>query len=156
MSSYWKKCPHCGRVVEQGHGVPSKTLGDPIRICKYCWGRYKDRDVIEWESASIFQKISFYIGNARLIGSLFLSFFFYCFLYFTNLQKWETIALSITFFVFLFGACLLYARHEVRVYLGIAKPLKSREEYSMLTSKRFAAIVSLLLCAALYLSFLFQ
>ena len=169
MSHYWKKCPHCGRVVENGYGSPSMTLGNPYRICRYCLGRYRDSSVIEWESASVFRKILFYIGNVRLFGSLFVSFLGYVFLdCFTNLETWIIILLSIIFFALLFTACLLFARHEVRVYLGIAEPLKlkkektsdsmqkkSRKEYNAIISKRIAAMISLLLCAALYLSFLF-
>lgn len=169
MSHYWKKCPYCGRVVEDGYGSPGVELGNPYRVCKHCFSRYKDRYVIEWESASVFKKFLFYIGNGRLLGSAFASFVLFAFLeVLTNLRQWATITISISVFILLFGVCLFIARHRVKSYLGITKPLKltngktlnsraaePRKEYTMLMSKRVAVIVSLLLCAVLYLSFLF-
>lgn len=71
MSHYWKKCPHCGRTIEDGYGLPTSSLGNPVKRCKFCHKAYTDRNVVDWETASIFRKFLFYFANGRIALCIF-------------------------------------------------------------------------------------
>ena len=120
MSHYWKKCPYCGRTTEEGYGIPSKRLGDPRRHCRFCSRTYKDSSVIEWETASIFKKAMFYLGNCRLLLTIFVTVIIYAFLRnWTDLKSWAITAITVATFIGILSLCFLYVRHQVKVYQSV-------------------------------------
>ena len=120
MSHYYKKCPYCGRRVEEGYGFPRKTLGDPYRRCLYCSKTYKDRNIIKWENASIFTKAGFYLGNGRILLNAFATILLYYFLKnFTDLKEWATITITSAVSLIIFTLCVIFVRHQVKDYLDI-------------------------------------
>ena len=120
MSHYWKRCPHCGRTIEDGYGFPLKRLGDPRRKCIYCFNEYNDSSVIDWESASVFKKIRYYYANGR---------FFFCFIPYiivttrvgSNVEwaDWQVYLACSPIFLIASLPCILYVRHQVKSYLFI-------------------------------------
>lgn len=120
MAHYWKRCPHCGRTIEQGYGYPTTSLGDPRRRCRFCFREYKDRSIIDWENASILKKILFYFANGR---------FFLCFIPYVlascfvgqNVEwaDWLVYLACSPVFLIIFALCALYVRHQVKEYLDI-------------------------------------
>lgn len=45
---YTSSCPHCGRVVKEGHGIPKKRIDSPFRKCVTCHHTYIDNNKYEW------------------------------------------------------------------------------------------------------------
>jgi hypothetical protein len=117
MAHYWKKCPYCGNTTEDGYGIPLKRLGNPHRQCRFCSNIYKDRSVIDWETASLIKKALFYLGNGRLLCTLFVTVFFEAFLRnCTDLNPLSTTAITITTFISILGLCFLYVWRQVKEY----------------------------------------
>jgi hypothetical protein len=121
MSHYWKRCPHCGRTVEQGYGFPTKQLGDPKRRCRFCANSYNDSSIIDWENASVFRKVQYYFANGR---------FFICFIPYViatarvgtnniNWSDWKVYLACSPVFLIAFLPCALYVRHQVKDYLDL-------------------------------------
>lgn len=136
MSHYWKRCPHCGRTVEDGYGYPRKKLGDPYRRCRFCANIYKDRNIIEWENAPIFNKVLFYLGNGRLLCNAFVTLILYCCLKnFTDLKLWATIAITSMFFFIIFTLCTIFVRHQVKEYLDVYGSYSEKTEDTSLDDR---------------------
>lgn len=118
MAYHWTKCPYCGYMLEHGPGRPAKRLGDPIKTCRMCRKSYLDPSIIDWSTASTFDKILYYFANGRFIICL-LPYLIAVAIIDTKLN-WEPI--SITFFACLpvfaivFALCALYVRHQVKAY----------------------------------------
>ncbi len=120
MSHYWKRCPYCGHTVEDGHGFPTKRLGDPKRQCIYCSNTYMDRSVIAWERASAFKKLQYYYANGR---------FFLCFIPYViassrvglrvEWDDWQVYLACSPIFLIASVLCVIYVRHQVKDYLYI-------------------------------------
>ena len=119
MSHYWKKCPHCGRTVEDGYGLPLKEFGNPRRLCRYCYNTYIDRSIINWEEASFFKKFLFCLDNGR---------FFLCFIPYIiatarigskfEWEDWKVYLACSPVFLITFALCVLYVKIRVRIYYG--------------------------------------
>ena len=69
MAHYWKKCPYCGKTLEEGIGASLVRFGKPEQTCRYCSKTYKDRSFIDWPTATFLEKLGFYFANGR---------FFFC------------------------------------------------------------------------------
>lgn len=121
MSHYWKKCPHCGKTIEQSSGSPTSYFGNPIKQCKYCHKIYNDKNVVDWENASIFKKISYYFANGRIAICL-LPYMFSAAL-FGRMLDWK-LSLPLCFlcclpiFLALFALCVVYVEIQARCYYG--------------------------------------
>ena len=120
MAHYWKKCPHCGKTVEDGYGSPIKMFGDPQRQCKYCHKIYRDRSIIDWPTATWWQKFLFYFANGR---------FFICLMVYlvasaivaNNYLGWDgglTYLVCFPVFFIVFALCVVYVQIRVINYYG--------------------------------------
>lgn len=137
MSHYWKKCPHCRNTVEHGHGLPLTEFGDPKKRCRYCFRTYIDRNVIDWETASLFKKFMFCLANGRV---------FLCFITYViaiarvNLKvewdNWQIYLACFPFFLIAFGLCVLYVKIKVRLYYGKSEK-KAKKELSKDRYKKY-------------------
>lgn len=68
MSTYRAYCPYCNYMVDNGHGIPWKTLGSPIKRCSRCGKPYVDNNMYEWAVTGIPFKLVFYFcSNNRYI-----------------------------------------------------------------------------------------
>lgn len=123
MAIRWKNCPYCGANLYFGSGNRYMTFGNPLKKCPSCHKIYKDSDIIDWNSTSIFKKISYCFANGRfalcfftylltlLIGALFGGAGT------TQLLRYAPIAPLITF-----ALCVLYVISEARIHYYQGKP----------------------------------
>lgn len=119
MGHYWKRCPHCGCTIEKGYGFPTKYFGTPEKQCRYCLHTYRDKDIIDWETASLVKKLSYCLANGR---------FFLCFIPYiiatarigsnVDWEDWQVYLVCLPIFLFIFALCAIYVKIQVRIYYG--------------------------------------
>ena len=130
MSHYWKKCPHCRCTVEDGYGLPTKSFGNPKKICPYCSNPYTDSSIIDWESASIFKKFLYCLSNGRFFICLIPSILANSQVSLkTGWEGWRMYLACSSVFLIMFALCLLYVKLQVRLHYGkIEKKKKAPPE----------------------------
>ena len=120
MAHYWKRCPYCRHTIEEGHGFPSKRLGNPKKYCRFCLREYNDSSVIEWEQASVFRKIFYHFANGRFWLCFLPSFISVAVLKAkTACADWLIYLIGFAIFSVIFALCALYVRRQVKDYLLI-------------------------------------
>lgn len=115
MSHYWKKCPHCGRTIEDGYGSPISRFGNPQRRCRYCQQIYTDRNIVDWESASIFRKILYYFANGRIAICLF-PYLITSVVSSNSLKSGLAYLYCLPIFLVLFALCVVYVEIQAKSY----------------------------------------
>lgn len=64
--TYIGKCPHCGTHLKEGHGLPWKRIGSPIKTCHRCKNTYFDSNMYEWALVgTIYKFIFIFLANNR-------------------------------------------------------------------------------------------
>ena len=122
MIHYWKKCPHCRRTIENGRGGPTSSFGNPHKICKFCGKPYRDRNIINWETASAFRKFLYYFANGRIAICFFPSLIF---AFFASERGWQQpILYGLLVFLLLFALCVLYVEILAKSYYGTGPDTK--------------------------------
>ena len=129
MSHYWKKCPHCGHTVEDGYGLSSKRFGNPKKQCRFCLNTYIDRDVIDWESASIFKKFLYCLSNGRFFICLIPSIIVNAQIHLkTGWKGWRMYLICSSVFLIMFALCLLYVKLQVLLHYGSRDKEKKKKK----------------------------
>ena len=129
MSHYWKKCPHCGRTVEDGYGYGMQSFGDPYKHCLHCRNMYKDNSVIDWKSASIFRKIYFYLGNGRAVLCLVLYVIATSRVRLkVDWESWKINLACLPVFIISLVFCILYVNLRVKLFYDGLRPYKLDEK----------------------------
>lgn len=128
MGSYRKKCPYCGHILEQGYGLPNTRFGNPKRRCTWCNNTYIDRNIIDWESASIFKKISFCFANGR---------FFLCLIPYVIAtarigpkvcwEDWLVYLACLPIFLIAFALCVTYVLIRIKLHYGYIPSRRKRK-----------------------------
>ena len=117
MAYYRKSCPHCGCTIEAGGNLPTKHLGNPVRVCKWCHKTYLDRDIVDWGTASIFKKISYCLANGRfyicLVPYIIAAAFFNLKL---NWLPYLSFLAGIPIFLIMFALCIVYVHFKVKSF----------------------------------------
>lgn len=119
MAHYWKRCPYCGRVVEEGSGRIFKKFGDPEITCRHCRKIYKDRSIINWPTATLLEKILFCLANGRaflciamyLISSSLLDVKLDC-------ENGLAYLVCLPIFFVTLVVCIVYVMIRVKMYYG--------------------------------------
>lgn len=131
MGMYWKSCPHCGHVVQRGHGSPTQYFGNPEKLCRFCGNIYTDGSIIDWPRASFFRRLSYCFANGR-IWLCVLPYMISTAVAATRLHWRLPWLLCLPVFFLVFALCVLYVKAQVHEYYG--------EEVSNAT-KIFARVV---------------
>ena len=117
MSHYWKRCPHCGRTVEGGYGLPTQSLGNPHKLCRYCSNTYTDRSIIDWKTAPLFRKFLFCFGNGRFLLCLVLYIIASARLHLkVDWESWQVNLACLPIFIISFAICVLYVKLKVKLF----------------------------------------
>lgn len=115
MAIRWKNCPYCGHQLYFGSGK-YVNFGNPLKRCPSCNKIYKDSDIIDWNSTSIFEKIKYCFANGRtgLIGLSWIIALMVMGALECNSEK----AFLCTFIapLTMFVLCFLYVISEARIY----------------------------------------
>lgn len=125
MSLYWKRCPHCGRIIDSGHGRPFKRFGNPVRKCLMCQNTYIDKDVIDWPNASVLKKVSYYLANGRLLICILMQIFSGAVI--CRVFDIENPFLAgLPAFLVSLALCIIYVQIQVKLEYGHKRPNRHR------------------------------
>lgn len=132
MGHYWKKCPHCGRTIEEGHGLPFKQFGEPKKQCRFCYNTYIDRDIIDWTTASLFKKFLFCLANGRLFLCIIPSVLVAARI---NSSEWWVYLFSFLLALLMFALCVAYVKLRVWITYGNVGRKEDKDKYQEYLNK---------------------